>query len=114
MFLLLKYALSAAMVVLISELARRNDKIGALVAALPLTTVLVLIWLRVEGQSEAKIAAHAWYTFWYVIPGLPAFLLFPFLMRQLGFWLALLAAIAITAALFWLCSVALKYWGIQL
>ncbi len=69
-----KYLLTAAVVVLVSELARRSDKLGALVAALPLVTLLTLIWLHVEGQGEARVANHAWYTFWYVVPTLPMFL----------------------------------------
>ena len=34
------------------------DKLGAFVAALPMVTVLVLIWLYVEDQTEQKIANH--------------------------------------------------------
>ncbi len=114
MYLVFKYALSAAMVVLVSELARRHDKLGAQLAALPLTTFLVLIWLHLEGQSSEKISAHAWYTFWYVLPGLPVFLIFPWLFRQLGFWLALLAAAVLIAALFAIAAAILRYWNIQL
>ena len=51
-----KYALTAAVVVLVSELAKRSDRLGGLLAALPLITVLSLIWLYVEGQPESKIA----------------------------------------------------------
>lgn len=114
MYLILKYALTAAMVVLISELARRSDKLGAFIAALPITTFLVLIWLHLEGQSAEKISAHAWYTFWYVLPGLPVFLMFPWLLRQLGFWLALLAAAILIATFFAIAAAILRYWQIQL
>ncbi|HNI63689.1 MAG TPA: DUF3147 family protein, partial [Agitococcus sp.] len=85
-WIITKYAITAAMVVLISELAKRSDKLGSLVAALPLVTVLTLIWLYVEQQPTSKIANHAWYTFWYVIPTLPMFLAFPWLMSRFGFW----------------------------
>ncbi len=63
-----KYAITAGLVVLISELAKRSDRLGGLVAALPLVTVLTLVWLYVEQQPTARIANHAWYTFWYVLP----------------------------------------------
>ena len=49
-WLITKYLITAAMVVLISELAKRSDKIGGLIAALPLMTILTLIWLYVEKQ----------------------------------------------------------------
>lgn len=76
-WILTKYFITAAIVVLASELAKRSDKLGALVAAMPLVTLLTLIWLYVENQPTLKIANHARYTFWYVIPTLPMFLIFP-------------------------------------
>ena len=54
-----KYLITAAMVVLISEVAKRSDKFGGLIAALPLVTVLTLVWLYVENQPTEKIANHA-------------------------------------------------------
>ena len=73
-WIITKYFITAALVVLVSELAKRSDKLGGLVAALPLVTILTLIWLYVEKQPASKITQHAWYTFWYVLPTLPMFL----------------------------------------
>ncbi len=109
-----KYALTALVVVLVSELAKRSDKLGALVAALPLITILSLIWLYLENQSAEKIANHAWYTFWYVVPTLPMFLAFPLLLPRLGFWPALLACVVISAVSFGVFALLLKRFGIQL
>lgn len=109
-----KYAITAGLVVLISELAKRSDRLGGLVAALPLVTVLTLVWLYVEQQPASKIANHAWYTFWYVLPTLPMFLLFPWLLARLGFWPTLLACAVITMAGFALTAWAVKGWGIEL
>ena len=109
-----KYLVTAAVVVAVSEIAKRNDKIGALVAALPMVTVLALIWLHVERQSEATLANHAWYTFWYAIPTLPMFLAFPYLLGRLGFWWALAASAAITVACFALFAIAVRRFGIEL
>ena len=109
-----KYLLTAAVVVLISEVAKRSDKLGALVAALPLVTVLALIWLFVEDQPQEKIANHAWYTFWYVLPTLPMFLAFPALLPRIGFWPTLLACVAITIICFGLLALAVRPFGIEL
>jgi len=38
---------------------------------------LTLIWLFLENHPTEKIANHAWFTFWYVVPTLPMFLIFP-------------------------------------
>ena len=50
------------MVVLASEAAKRSDRLGGLVASLPLVTLLTLVWLHVERQGAEKIANHAFYT----------------------------------------------------
>jgi hypothetical protein len=63
LWLTTKYLLTALVVVAVSELARYSDRLGALVAALPLVTILTLVWLYLEGQPPAKISNHAWYTF---------------------------------------------------
>ena len=63
-FLLWKYLITAAVVVLVSEAAKRSDRAGAVIASLPLVTVLTLIWLHVEDQAPQKISNHAYYTFW--------------------------------------------------
>lgn len=113
-WLMTKYAITAAIVVLVSEIAKRSDKLGGFVAALPLVTVLALVWLHVEQQPEQKLANHAWYTFWYVIPTLPMFLAFPFLLPRLGFWPALLACVAITVVCFGLFALLLRRFGVEL
>lgn len=113
-WIITKYFLTAAVVVLVSELAKRSDKLGGLVAALPLVTVLALIWLYVEKQPPQKIANHAWYTFWYVVPTLPMFLAFPALLPRLGFWATLAACIIITVVCFWLFALAIRRFGIEL
>ena len=113
-YVILKYLITAAVVVIVSEFAKASDKLGGLVAALPLVTVLALIWLYVEQQSVSKIANHAYYTFWYVIPTLPMFLLFPYLLPKWGFWPTLLVCIAFTLVVFYVYAIALKHFGINL
>ena len=113
-WLITKYFVTAAVVVLVSEVAKRSDKLGGLIAALPLVTVLTLIWLYVEQQPQEKIANHAWYTFWYVVPTLPMFLLFPALLPRIGFWPTLLASVAITLISFGVFALVMRRFGIEL
>lgn len=113
-WLVAKYLITAAVVVLVSEVAKRSDRLGGLLAALPLVTVLALIWLYVERQPQVKIANHAWYTFWCVVPTLPMFLAFPVLLPRLGFWPTLLACVVITVVCFWLFALLVRRFGIEL
>ena len=109
-----KYLITAAMVVLISEIAKRSDKLGALVASLPLVTILTLIWLYAENQSQAKIANHAYYTFFYVIPTLPMFIAFPYLLKHFNFWLTLVISVLITLVCFMLFAKLVRLIGVEL
>ncbi len=113
-WIITKYLITAAVVVLVSELAKRSDKLGGLIAALPLITVLTLIWLYVENQPIAKIANHAWYTFWYVVPTLPMFLVFPTLLPRFGFWPSLLASVFITMGCFAIFAIIVRRFGLEL
>jgi hypothetical protein len=113
-WIITKYLLTAGMVVFISEVAKRSDRLGGFIAALPLVTLLTLVWLYVENQPEEKIANHAYYTFWYVIPTLPMFLLFPHLLPKLGFWLTLGASIVVAVICFGLFALFMKSFGINL
>ena len=113
-WLITKYLLTAAVVVVVSEVAKRSDRLGGFIAALPLVTFLALVWLYVEKQPQDKISNHAWYTFWYVVPTLPMFLVFPVLLSRIGFWPAMLASVAITVASFGLFALVVRPFGIEL
>lgn len=113
-WIITKYCLTAAVVVLVSEFAKRSDKLGGFIAALPLVTILTLIWLYIENQGTEKISNHAWYTFWYVVPTLPMFLAFPFLLPRIGFWPTLLACILITVVCLVLFAWFARYFGVDL
>lgn len=113
-WILTKYAVTAFLVVLISEVAKRSDKLGGLIAALPMVTVLTLVWLWAEGQGESKISNHAWYTFWYVVPTLPMFLIFPYLLPRIGFWPTMAASIIVTVASFAAFALVVRRFGIEL
>ncbi|WP_416347171.1 DUF3147 family protein [Castellaniella sp.] len=97
-----------------TETPKRSDRLGSFIASLPLMTILVLIWLYVEKQPMEKISNHAWYTFWYVIPTLPMFLVFPALLSRLGFWPALGASALLTAVIFGLFAAVVQQFGVSL
>lgn len=113
-WLVTKYLLTAAIVVLVSESAKRSDRFGGFIAALPMITLLTLVWLHLEQQPEAKLANHAWYTFWYVVPTLPMFLAFPWLLHRCGFWWTLGASALLTIVCFAALAFVLKRFGIAL
>jgi hypothetical protein len=114
-YLGVKALVSAVLIVLASEIAKRSPAAGALVASLPLVSVLGMIWLWRDTTDADRLASHAEATFWYVLPSLPMFLLIPVLIRRgLGFWQALLAGCALTVVLYLTMTWALARAGIKL
>ena len=95
-FLLTKIIVTAALIVLISEIAKVNDKLGGLIAAMPIMTLLVILWMYYDGNSNEKISSHISYTLFYIVPTIPMFLIFPFVISKFGFYIAFLISILIT------------------
>ncbi|EKO3561384.1 DUF3147 family protein [Vibrio fluvialis] len=114
LWIVIKYLTTAAIVVLVSEVAKRSDKMGALVAALPAVTILALVWMYIEGQGNSKLSNHAFYTFWYVLPTLPMFLLFPYLLAKYSFWITLLISCVVSIVCFAITQAVVKHFGISL
>lgn len=110
-----KFLLSAFLIVAVTKIQLVNDRLSALLIALPLTSLVAMVWMHQEGQSAARLANHAEGTFWFVLPTLPMFLILPWMLRNgWGFWPALLANCAITTGLFWITVVVLRRFGINL
>ncbi|MBI3531120.1 MAG: hypothetical protein CK604_03435 [Curvibacter sp. PD_MW3] len=111
----LKVLLSALLIVAITEIAKRSSGFAALVASLPLTSLLAFIWLHVEGTPASEIAGLSSQIFWLVLPSLALFVLLPLLLRQgLGFWLSLGLASAATVVCYLAMLPLLRKFGVQL
>lgn len=114
-FTLIKLLLSAGLVVLVSELARRGNWLGSLFAALPIVSLLAIVWLYVETRDAEKIASLSTGIFWLVLPSLSFFIALPLLLRlKLNFWLSLVLATAIMFVCYLLMMALLKKIGVQL
>lgn len=115
LYLALKAGLSGILIAVVSEVAKRYPGFGALIASLPLVSVLGMIWLWHDRPDAANMAAHAEATFWFVLPSLPMFLVIPVLMRHgVGFWVALGAGCVLTIALYALTTWAGPKFGLRL
>ena len=99
--LVAKALLSGVLIAAISELGKRLPTFAALVASLPLVSILGMILLWQARPDAENMAVHAQATFWYVLPSLPMFLLIPAMLRSgANFWLALAAGCALTVGLY--------------
>ena len=115
LYLILKAALSGVIIAIVSEVAKRSPGVGALIASLPLVSVLGMIWLWRDTRDPERMAAHAGATFWYVLPSLPMFLLIPALLKRgVPFWAALAGGCALTIALYLLMTIVGPRLGLKL
>lgn len=100
-YLVVKALLSGIIIAVVSEVAKRQPGFGALIASLPLVSILGMIWLWRDTADAPRLAVHAEATFWYVLPSLPMFLLIPALLRRsVGFWPALASGCVLTIVLY--------------
>ena len=82
LYLVLKIGISAVIVGAVSEIARRYPTWGGLVASLPLTSLLAMLWLwRDTGDSE-RIAELSTSIIWFIMASLPLFIALPLLLRS--------------------------------
>jgi hypothetical protein len=101
LYLIVKAALSGIIIAIVSEVAKRYPGFGALIASLPLVSLLGMIWLWRDKPDVPNMAAHVEATFWFVLPSLPMFLLMPWMLRHgIAFWPTVLAGCALTVLLY--------------
>ncbi|MFH1067688.1 MAG: DUF3147 family protein [bacterium] len=116
MNLFIKIVISALLIGAISEISRRNTAIAALLAALPLISILSMIWIYSDFHDVNRIASFSWSVFWYVLPSLIMFVLLPILITkwQMSFYMALTIASVAAVTAFFILKTALKPFGVNL
>jgi hypothetical protein len=107
LYFLIKAGLSGLLTAAIAEIARRYPGWGGLVASLPLTSLMAMMWLWRDTGDAARVGALSTSIFWFIIPSLPMFFVIPAMLRSgIGFWPTIAGAIAATLALY-----ALMFWA---
>ncbi|MEM9280856.1 MAG: DUF3147 family protein [Verrucomicrobiota bacterium] len=122
MLTVIKLIISAGLIYVVNEvvITRSKPLLGSLIASLPLVSLITLVWIWAglkddpEAQVE-KLAAHSFGVFWFVIPSLPMFLIFPWLLKKgVSFWPTLLICCLVTMACYYAMALILKRFGIEL
>lgn len=110
-----KVAVTAVLVVLISEISKRSSFVGAVLASVPLTSVLAMLWLYIDTGDVSRVTELASSVFWLVLPSLALFVALPILLSHgVNFYLSLGVSIGITAICYLLMVVVLRHYGIEL
>ena len=114
-YYLVKIAITTILIVAISEIAKRSTLIGAILASIPLVSVLAMTWLYVDTKDIAKVSALSISVFWLVLPSLALFVTLPLLLKSgFNFYLGISISIVVTAACYFLMVSVLNHFGVKL
>ena len=107
-----KVLLTGFLVVLITEVSKVSGKLGGIITAMPLTTLLVVFWLYYEKVPEAEISNYVKNTFYFILPSLPLFIIFPYLISRYGFIFSISLSMLSVAVLAIITNFILKYFNV--
>jgi F0F1-type ATP synthase assembly protein I len=115
MYLAFKVLISALVIVAVSEIAKRSTIFGALLASLPLTSILAMVWLYQDTKDATRVATLSSEILWLVVPSLLLFVLLPILLKRgVNFYPALGIAAACTAVAYLATAVAVQRFGVKI
>ncbi len=114
-YYLVKIAVTTVLIVIISEVAKRSSLVGAILASIPIVSVLAMFWLYIDTKNSSKVSELSTSIFWLVLPSLVLFISLPFLLRQgINFYFAILVSIGLTALCYFTMIMILSHFGIKL
>ncbi len=111
--IIIKVILTALIIVAISEIGKRSSFFAALLASIPLTSLLAFVWLYLDKKENEPVAKLSMDIFWMVIPSLAFFPIFSFLLKQnVNFFASMGISALITAGIYYGFFLLLKYFGV--
>ena len=114
-YYLIKIIITTILIVAISEIAKRSSMVAAILASIPLISVLAMVWLYLDTGDVEKVRALAVNIFWLVLPSLVLFITLPiFLKHGVNFYVSLTTSIALTACCYWGMVYLLNRYGLTL
>ncbi len=111
---LVKTLISALLIAAISEIAKRFSWFAAIVASLPITSILAMVWLYLDTRSVERVSTLSYGVFWMVVPSLAFFLLLPLLLKHLPFAAAMIVGCGAMAGVYFLYSTLLAKIGLKI
>ena len=114
-YIIIKTLITAAVVVAVSEIARRSSLFAGLIASIPLVSFLAIIWLYWETKDSQKIIDLSYSIILMIIPSLTFFIVLPFVMKlQSSFVISMIVATVSTIIAYWLFILLLGKFGVSI
>jgi hypothetical protein len=77
-----KIALTALIIFAVVQVSERNTMLAAVLASVPIVSVLAMMWMNHDGSSSEEIISFSKNIVWLVIPSLLIFIVMPGLMER--------------------------------
>ncbi|WP_345979797.1 DUF3147 family protein [Sulfurimonas sp. HSL3-2] len=114
-YYIVKLIITTVLIVLISEISKRSSLAGALLAAIPLVSILAMTWMYVDTQSSDTAVAFSNRIIWLIAPSMTLFLVFPFLIKKgMSFYPSMGIAILLTIIAYYLMILIVERFGIKM
>ncbi|MCH8011506.1 MAG: DUF3147 family protein [Candidatus Marinimicrobia bacterium] len=114
-YYIIKIAVTTVLVVAISEISKRSSFVGALLASVPLISVMAMLWRYIDTKDVTKVSVLATSVFWLVLPSLALFVTLPLLLKLgMHFYLSISLSIGFTVGCYWLMVTVLHHFGVKL
>lgn len=86
----MKTVISAIIIAIISTVSKKYPGIGGIIASIPLSSLLAMIWLYQDTHDTQKVIALSNSIFWMILPSLVFFIVLPQLIQKMSFYPAIL------------------------
>jgi len=110
-----KLIITSLLIVLISEIGKRSSLVGALLAAIPLVSILAMTWMYIDTESSKSAVEFSQRIVWLIAPSITLFLVFPFMIQKgFGFYISMAVSIMLTVMAYYSVIFILGKFGIKL
>ena len=114
-YYIVKLIVTALLIVLISEIAKRSSLLGAMLAAIPLMSIIAMTWMYIDTNSSAKAVEFSQNIVWLIVPSMTLFIMFPLLIKKgLEFYLSMGISIFMTIFAYYSVIFILEKLGVKL
>ena len=114
LYYIIKLVITTFLIVLISEIAKRNSLMGAMLAAIPLVSILAMIWMYLDTGDSKSAVDFSNSIVWLIVPSMTLFISFPILIKKgVSFYPSLFISVAMTIFAYYSVIYLLEKLGIR-
>ena len=114
-YFLVKTIITALIIVIVSEVAKKSTFLGAIIISIPLISLLAFVWLYFDTRDYEKIIDLSYATVLLTIPSFAFFIILPILLKlKYNFSISIMISIFGTTIFYFIFVFVLKKLGISI